>query len=1146
MSAVSCIMPTAGRRKFVPAAIRLFLAQDYADKELVIVDDGADRVEDIVPPHPQIKYVSLPDRLPLGSKRNLACEVAKGDIIVHWDDDDWHAPWRLRYQVEALKSGNLDVCGVDRVFFVNAEIAQAWEYVHPPGPSQWVCGATLCYSKTFWENHRFADINRGEDSRFIFSARGARVGVLGDNGFLVARIHAANSCPKRPRDARWQPCSINVVRSLVGSDWEDCFGGEGGLPLPAVTHKIGTALISAASGIGDILRVTPLIRAAHRLGYEVDVLLWPDDSATAELLRGAREIRRLFVHQNLRTAGGPRSSAGPTERPYDVATFTRLSVPLSQRVQAGRRYTFDSSWRTEGDVANIERIARALGWQGDLPVPFAVKSTRRFGLPRDTIALHPGCKPNWPWKKWHGFDELAERFTNVAIVGTAADLDNHRTYFGRAFDWPDHVNDFVGKLDLRDTAALMSQCAALVSLDSGLMHLGVALGVPTFGIFGITNPERECIRSPLMIPVTKGMPCESACRRAVWGRRDCDQHLECLKTLNAEEVAGRVTALLPELATRSARGASSSKSDSALSLNYHGEVFHASGYGQAARAYVHALHAAGVQVHVINTGRKPYHVEDQTVAALLGHDPHADFNLFHGIPSFWASRAYREHNVIAMTVWEADRMPQAWRNPLNHAIDIWLPCTFNADLFAHELGKTPFRLPHALLPAEQSATLACGEAHLGIEPKDFVFYSIFEWQDRKNPRGLIEAYLTAFPTESDVLLLIKTSAGVANEAEHLLREVRAETQSLGRVALRCEMFDEAHIQALHARGDAYVSLHRGEGWGYPLFEAASRGKPIVATAYGGPVDYLDSTRHWLVRHKISPVGRPYFLYSESMNWAEPDLSHAREGLQWVCEHRVETRAAAEEAAGELRETFSLERIGQAAKARLITLQRASSRRASVLAPQPQRSRAPAALPIPGDWYDADYFERGLKSNWARGYAWQSFQGIFRETAGLLHETFPEATSYVDAGCAKGFLVQSLRERGLDARGFDHSTWAIGHAQAGMRPFLELAGADTVTYDGCSVDVLVAMSLLESLTEDQIKRFLPRARAWVRRGCFVTIPAATGGADRDLSHITMHDCQWWYERFLESGWRRDPLQQTIEQHPLPKRMKWIAYVFEPER
>ena len=77
--------------------------------------------------------------------------------------------------------------------------------------------------------------------------------------------------------------------------------------------------------------------------------------------------------------------------------------------------------------------------------------------------------------------------------------------------------NFIGALNLRDTAALIQQCAALVSNDSGLMHLGVALGTPTVGIFGITDPLREAMPAINMFPITKGLPCEPACRtKGLW------------------------------------------------------------------------------------------------------------------------------------------------------------------------------------------------------------------------------------------------------------------------------------------------------------------------------------------------------------------------------------------------------------------------------------------------------------------------------------------------------------------------------------------------------------------------------------------------------------------------------------------------------
>ena len=109
----SCIMPTADRRTFVPQAIAYFLRQDYPNRELIVVDDGTDAVADLIPPDPRIRYIRLARKQTLGAKRNLACQEAWGETIVHWDDDDWMAPWRLSYQMVSLLKQQADICGLD-------------------------------------------------------------------------------------------------------------------------------------------------------------------------------------------------------------------------------------------------------------------------------------------------------------------------------------------------------------------------------------------------------------------------------------------------------------------------------------------------------------------------------------------------------------------------------------------------------------------------------------------------------------------------------------------------------------------------------------------------------------------------------------------------------------------------------------------------------------------------------------------------------------------------------------------------------------------------------------------------------------------------------------------------------------------------
>jgi hypothetical protein len=311
---------------------------------------------------------------------------------------------------------------------------------------------------------------------------------------------------------------------------------------------VTTALVAAAGGIGDLIRITPLITVCRALGHEVDLLIAPDYADADALLREARDLRRIFRDRSPWTGAGTIDRGGLDGASYDVVIVSALAASCRPRVRATRWLDFDRSlWLRDGDSACVAAIARQLGWEAPLPPPFVIPSARVFGLSPGTVALHPGCKANWPWKKWHGFDALAALLPDVVVIGTPADLENRRTYFAKPFAWPAHARSFVGELSLADTAALLSECAALVSNDSGLMHVAAALGVPTFGVFGITSPAREALPLPNMRPITKGLACEPACRRGPWGRRDCEFHLECLRTLTPGDVLGRLRQELPDL-----------------------------------------------------------------------------------------------------------------------------------------------------------------------------------------------------------------------------------------------------------------------------------------------------------------------------------------------------------------------------------------------------------------------------------------------------------------------------------------------------------------------------------------------------------------------------------------------------------------------
>jgi glycosyltransferase involved in cell wall biosynthesis len=220
MPLVSCIMPTYNRRLFVPKAIEYFQRQDYPNRELIILDDGDDRVADLVPDLPSVRYIGLPERLRLGAKRNAAIEASRGEIIVHWDDDDWMDRGRISSQISALLAADADICGTSKVWFCEIASGRLSVYQYPPTQRRWVYGASLCYRRSLWQQKPFEPLDIGEDTRFVWAAPAGRVLDLDGSRVMVAIVHSRNTSNPRPLfGPNWSAWSSGGARDVLGEDW---------------------------------------------------------------------------------------------------------------------------------------------------------------------------------------------------------------------------------------------------------------------------------------------------------------------------------------------------------------------------------------------------------------------------------------------------------------------------------------------------------------------------------------------------------------------------------------------------------------------------------------------------------------------------------------------------------------------------------------------------------------------------------------------------------------------------------------------------------------------------------------------------------------------------------------------------------------
>jgi hypothetical protein len=211
---VSCIMPTADRRAFVPRAVRHFLDQRWPAAELIVVDDGARPVDDLIPVSDRVRYLRLAARRSIGHKRNLACEAATGDVVIHWDDDDWMAPTWIATQVAALSATGADVTGLCRPYFHHAARRLAYRYEYPRGARPWVHGGTLCYTRALWRANPFPDVSHGEDLRFQWSPVAKTIVAHDGFGEYVAGLHDGNTSARPRPGTRWRACPIEVVERM--------------------------------------------------------------------------------------------------------------------------------------------------------------------------------------------------------------------------------------------------------------------------------------------------------------------------------------------------------------------------------------------------------------------------------------------------------------------------------------------------------------------------------------------------------------------------------------------------------------------------------------------------------------------------------------------------------------------------------------------------------------------------------------------------------------------------------------------------------------------------------------------------------------------------------------------------------------------
>ena len=222
-SKVSICTPTYNRRKFMRKLIDYVKHQDYPKEliEWVIVDDGEDKIEDLIESMENVIYVKLSKKVPLGKKRNMMHEYTSGSIIVYMDDDDYYPPTRVSHAVDALtKNPNVLCAGCSKVYVYYTDRNKIYSF----GPYQTyhATANTFAFKRELLEQTKYQDQATCSEEKYFLKNFSIPMIQLNTLKTILIISHESNTFDKRQilQYAKESKKTINhfMLRSGFGTD----------------------------------------------------------------------------------------------------------------------------------------------------------------------------------------------------------------------------------------------------------------------------------------------------------------------------------------------------------------------------------------------------------------------------------------------------------------------------------------------------------------------------------------------------------------------------------------------------------------------------------------------------------------------------------------------------------------------------------------------------------------------------------------------------------------------------------------------------------------------------------------------------------------------------------------------------------------
>jgi glycosyltransferase involved in cell wall biosynthesis len=426
-----------------------------------------------------------------------------------------------------------------------------------------------------------------------------------------------------------------------------------------------------------------------------------------------------------------------------------------------------------------------------------------------------------------------------------------------------------------------------------------------------------------------GVPMGDWLRRGPPAEAEAEPELTGAGHRQPQAASGASPSVLPSAVQNAASDATPRWRARPFGVNLFGFAFGELGIGEDVRMAAQACEAAQIPYRVVNVNpgsqlRQGDRALESQVEGSVAEAPYA-VNLF-CMPGFdMVGRVVMrdgpgvlaDHYNIGWWPWELPVWPRRWASAFELVDEVWAATGFTQSMYAAATARPVTLMP---LPATVERLVPTPRRELGLPARKFLFLFIFDFNShlpRKNPWAVVAAFQAAFaPSDRTVGLVLKTMNTRADDAQWQAFKTLCSQDK--RISLMEQTLDRGAVLGLVQACDAYVSLHRAEGFGRTLAEAMLLGKPVVATDFSGNVDFLSSRTGFPVawqRQLLAPGDYPFVEADDAAWWAEPEVGDAARQL-------IAARAAAAEPAFAprvlryARKQFAPDRIGALMRQRL--------------------------------------------------------------------------------------------------------------------------------------------------------------------------------------------------------------------------------------